>query len=175
MELLKRIANTIDTISEYVGRAISWVALALVVLVFVCVVLRYAFKTSFVWMQELQWWFFSYVFLIGAGYTLLHDAHVRVDIIYQRLGFKGKAWINLIGTVVFLIPGCLLVILTSWNFVLSSYRVMEGSLDPGGLPYMFLVKAAIPVGFVLLLMQGLSLGLHSFLQVTGHEIPPKER
>lgn len=169
MKVLIGICNIIDTINEYVGRFTAWVALALVTLVFVTVIMRYGLEVSYVWMQELIWYLFSFVFLIGAGYTLLHDAHVRVDIIYQRFGTKGRAWINLLGTIFLLFPGCILVIYTSWKYVSSSFASMEGSLDPGGLPYLFIVKGMIPVGFVLLLFQGLSLGLHSLLQITGRE------
>jgi len=100
---------------------------------------------------------------------LLHDGHVRVDIIYQRLGIKGRAWINLLGVLFFLIPGCILVITTSWKFTLNSFSILEGSPDPGGIPFRFIIKGCIPVGFTFLLLQGLSLGLHSFMQIVGIE------
>jgi len=145
------------------------VTLSLVVIVFVDVVMRYLFKTSFVFTQELEWHLFAFIFLIGAGYTLLRDGHVRVDIIYQRLGFKGRAWVNFIGVLTFLIPGCILVITTSWKFAHNSWMIGEGSPDPGGIPFRFLVKGCIPVGFSLLLLQGLSLGMHSLLQILGIE------
>ena len=118
---------------------------------------------------------FAFIFLIGAGYTLLHDAHVRVDIFYQRLGPRGRAWINLLGVIFFLIPGCILVIDTSWNFVFTSFKMLEGSPDPGGIPYRWVVKSTIPIGFVLLLLQGLSLGVHSFLQILGLETVEEHR
>ena len=147
---------------------------ALVLVIFADVVMRYLFNTSFVFTQELEWHLFGFIFLIGAGYTLLHDGHVRVDIIYQRLGYKGQAWVNLMGVIFFLIPGCLMVVATSWKFMLNSFLILEGSPDPGGIPFRFLIKGCIPAGFVLLLMQGLSLGIHSLLQITGREIPEKE-
>lgn len=102
---------------------------------------------------------------------MLHDGHVRVDIIYQRLGYKAQAWVNLIGVLLLLIPGCLLIILTSWNFVYKSWAIMEVSPDPGGIPMRFLLKGCIPAGFVLLLLQGISLGIHSLLQIVGLESP----
>jgi TRAP-type mannitol/chloroaromatic compound transport system permease small subunit len=147
------------------------VSLALVAVVFIDVVMRYAFNKSFVFTQELEWHIFAFIFLIGAGYTLLHDGHVRVDIFYQRFGFKGKAWINLLGVLFFLIPGCLMVIMTSWHFVVRAFAVGEGSPDPGGIPYRFIVKGLIPVGFSLLLLQGLSMGIHSLLQILNIEKP----
>ena len=169
MKILLKIAKGIDALNEWVGRGVSWVTLGLVLVVFVDVVMRYLFKTSFVFTQELEWHLFAFIFLIGAGYTLLHDGHVRVDIIYQRVGFKSKAWINLLGVLLFLIPGCFMVITTSWKFTLNAYAIMEGSPDPGGIPFRFILKGCIPFGFSLLLLQGISLGLHSLLQILGIE------
>ena len=169
MQFLVKLSKFIDRINEYVGRAVAWVTLLLVLVVFVDVVMRYAFNTSFVFTQELEWHLFAFIFLIGAGYTLLHDGHVRVDIIYQRLGGKGRAWINLLGVILFLLPGCFLVIKTSIKFVYNAWSILEGSPDPGGIPYRFIVKSTIPIGFALLLLQGISLGIHSFLQVIGVE------
>lgn len=171
MNGLKKICFWIDSLNEWVGRGVAWVTLALVLVVFIDVVMRYVFNTSFVFTQELEWHLFAFIFLVGAGYTLLHDGHVRVDIIYQRLGFKNRAWINLIGVIFFLLPGCILVIITSWKFVYNSWAIMENSPDPGGIPYRYLVKGTIPVGFLLLCLQGVSLGIHSLLQILGKEDP----
>ena len=134
---LKVFSGVIDRSNEAVGRMVSWVSLLLVLVVFVDVFMRYLFRTSFVFVQEMEWHLFAFIFLIGAGYTLLHDGHVRVDIIYQRLGVKGRAWINFLGVIFFLIPGCYLVISTSWHFVSNSFSMLEGSPDPGGIPYRF--------------------------------------
>jgi TRAP-type mannitol/chloroaromatic compound transport system permease small subunit len=174
LNLLKVLSGAIDKSNEAVGRMVSWVTLLLVLVVFIDVVMRYLFKTSFVFVQELEWHLFAFIFLIGAGYTLLHDGHVRVDIIYQRLGIKGRAWINLIGVIFFLIPGCWLVISTSWKFVGNSFSMMEGSPDPGGIPYRFIVKGTMTVGYLLLLLQGISMGLHALLQVLGKETDEEE-
>ena len=174
MNLLKIFARCIDTFNEWVGRAVSWVTLLLVLVVFVDVVMRYLFKTTFVFTQEMEWHLFAFIFLIGAGYTLLHDGHVRVDIFYQRLSPKARAWVNLGGVLLFLIPGCLLIITTSWKFVYNAWSILEGSPDPGGIPFRFIVKGTIPVGFVLLLLQGISLGIHSLLQIVGLERPEEE-
>ena len=175
MKVLKTFTRWIDGLNEWIGRGVAWVTLALVLVIFVDVVMRYLFNTSFVFTQELEWHLFGFIFLIGAGYTLLHDGHVRVDIIYQRLGFKGQAWINLMGVIVFLIPGCLMIIITSFKFVLTSFLILEGSPDPGGIPLRFIVKGFIPTGFCLLLLQGLSLGVHSLLQILGVETPKEEK
>lgn len=169
MKALQTLSRRIDALNQWVGQAVAWVTLGLVLVVFTDVVMRYLFKTSFVFTQELEWHLFAFIFLIGAGYTLLHDGHVRVDIIYQRLGVKGQAWVNLIGVVLLLIPGCLLVLITSWKFVWNAWAILEGSPDPGGIPLRFLVKGCIPAGFSLLLLQGISLGIHSVLQLAGLE------
>jgi TRAP-type mannitol/chloroaromatic compound transport system permease small subunit len=169
MYLLKKLCSWIDSINEWIGHMVAWVTLGLVVVVFSDVVMRYAFNTSFVFTQELEWHLFGFIFLIGAGYTLLHDGHVRVDIIYQRLGPKAQAWINLIGVIFFLLPGCVMVIVTSWKFAYNAWSVMEGSPDPGGIPLRFIIKGAIPFGFSLITIQGLSLGIHSLFQVLGIE------
>jgi TRAP-type mannitol/chloroaromatic compound transport system permease small subunit len=174
MNFLIQISRWIDTLNEWIGRGVAWVTALLVMVIFVDVVMRYTFNTSFVFTQELEWHLFGFIFLIGAGYTLLHDGHVRVDIIYQRLGFRGRAWINLIGVLMFLIPGCIMVISTSWRFTMTSFSMLEGSPDPGGIPFRFIVKSFIPAGFSLLLLQGISLGIHSFLQILGLEAAQEE-
>jgi len=169
MNALKQLSAWIDALNQWVGRGVAWVTLGLVLVVFVDVVMRYLFNTSFVFTQELEWHLFGFIFLIGAGYTLLHDGHVRVDIIYQRVGLKSKAWINLWGVILFLIPGCIMVITTSFKFTLTAFEIMEGSPDPGGIPFRFLLKGCIPLGFSLLLLQGISLGIHSVMQILGIE------
>lgn len=173
--LLKLFCGAVDSTNEAVGRMVSWVSLLLVLVVFVDVVMRYLFKTSFVFTQEMEWHLFAFIFLIGAGYTLLHDGHVRVDIIYQRLSPKGQAWVNLIGVIFFLIPGCYLVISTSWHFVSNSFSMLEGSPDPGGIPYRFIVKGTMTVGYFLLLLQGLSMGAHALLRILGVETVEEEK
>ena len=169
MEVLRRIANIIDSINEWIGNVVAWVTAGLVAVVFVDVVMRYAFNTSFVFTQELEWHLFGFIFLIGAGYTLSKDGHVRVDIIYQRLRPKAKAWINLMGGFLFLFPGCLMVVITGWKFTYNAFVILEGSPDPGGIPFRFIIKGTIPVGFALITLQGISMVIHSFFQIKGLE------
>ena len=170
MRILKRICFWIDTINAWVGRFVAWTTALVVAVVFIDVVMRYVFQTSFVFAQELEWHLFAFIFLIGAGCTLLKDGHVRVDIFYQRLGPKGQAWINFLGVLFLLIPGCYLIIVTSWQFVYNSFAVMENSPDPGGIPYRWVLKACIPVGFILVLAQGLSLGIKSLMIILGRPL-----
>ena len=168
-KLLDRVSRWITALNLVVGRIVSWATFIVVLVVFVDVVMRYAFNTSFVFTQELEWHLFGFIFLMGAGYTLLKDGHVRVDIFYQRLSKKGRAWINLIGVLIFLIPGCYLVLATSIPFVINSCITGECSPDPGGIPYRFIVKSFIPAGFFLLLLQGIAMGIQALLLIVGWE------
>ena len=161
MKLLLRGIRILDGTSEYVGRAVSWLNAGLVLLICVSVTMRYAFNESRIYLDELQWHLFSLVFLLGAAYALKHDRHVRVDVFYQRFSPKGQAWINLLGTLLFLVPFCLLVVRQSWVFAERAYLTNESSADPGGLPARYLIKGALVVGFVLLLLQALSVILRS--------------
>ena len=168
MEVLKSIANFIDSFNDLIGRGVSWFTTLLVAVVFTDVMMRKILNTSFVFTQELEWHLFAFIFLMGAGYTLLYDGHVRVDIIYQRLSTKSQAWVNFICCFVFLFPGCFLIIYTSLDFVANSWAVMEGSPDPGGIPFRFILKACIPAGFILFALQGVSLMIKSLLTITGN-------
>ncbi len=167
MKLAEMLCRWIDALNFWVGRFVSWVTLLVVLVVFVDVVMRYAFRTTYVFTQEMEWHLFSFIFLMGAGYTLLKDGHVRVDIFYQRISPKARAWINLMGVLLLLIPGCYLVITTSYRFAYTSWLIQEGSPDPGGIPYRFVIKSMIPIGFTLILLQGFSLGLKSLLEILG--------
>mgnify|MGYP006300617197 FL=1 len=170
MGALVKFCRWVDALNTWVGRVVAWATALAVAVVFVDVVMRYAFKTSFVFTQELEWHLFAFIFLMGAGYTLLKDGHVRVDIFYQRGSPKAQAWINFLGVIFFLIPGCFMIIATSLPFVYNAWAVMEGSPDPGGIPYRFILKSCIPAGFILLFLQGLSLGIKSLLTILGKEI-----
>jgi TRAP-type mannitol/chloroaromatic compound transport system permease small subunit len=117
-------------------------------------------------MIEVEWHIFSLIFLLGAGYTFKHDRHVRVDLFYSRFSAKGKAWVNLLGCLLFLIPFCLILIKASFPYVSLSYRLSEISSDPGGLPGRYLIKGAIPLGIFFLLLQAVSLAFSSWLIVT---------
>ncbi len=129
--------------------------------------MRYIFGRSLVGVQELEWHIFSIIFIGAAAYTLKHDKHVRVDIIYAGLSPRRKAWVNLLGTILFLLPFSILIIWTSKDFVLNSIMIRETSPDPGGLPARYLLKAIIPTGFLLILIQGIALAFESILTLAG--------
>ncbi len=159
----------IDGWMERVGRAVSWCTLALVLVVCADVGLRYLFNISHVATRELEWHLFAVLFLLGAGYTLKHDAHVRVDVFYQRLSPRMQALVNVVGCLVFLLPGCWLVIKTAWPFAQQAWEIREGSPDPGGIPARYLLKACLPAAFLLLAVQGISFFCRNLLVLTGRE------
>ncbi|MBF0451503.1 MAG: TRAP transporter small permease subunit [Candidatus Magnetomorum sp.] len=163
MIVIKTLCRWIDTLNTWVGHTVAWVTLLLVIAVFTDVVMRYLFKTSYVFVQELEWHLFAFIFLMGAGYTLLKDGHVRVDIIYQKISPKARAWVNVIGLFIFLFPGCYMIITTSLSFVYNSYSILECSPDPGGIPFRYLIKSAIPIGFTLVALQGISMLLKNLM------------
>lgn len=166
---LRRIARRIDAFQDRFGRFVSWIMLAMVLVVFVDVVLRYALSKSAVWLQELEWHLFGVVYLLGAGYTMLFDEHVRVDILYSRYSSRRKAWTDFILYLVFFYPSAVMIILTTWPFVRDSYRVLEGSPDPGGIPFRFLLKSVIILGFLLLMVQAFSQTVKNFFWAMGWE------
>lgn len=172
--LFSRLNTTIrfiNALSEWSGRLIAWLVLLMVGIIVYDVTLRYFFSIGSVRLQELQWHLFALLFLLGAAYTLRHDEHVRVDILYRSrwVNDKGRAWINLFGGVFFLIPFCVLIIYSAWPFVYDAFIHQEGSPDPGGLPFRFLLKAAIPIGFGLLLLQGIAHSLAALLALLQEE------
>ena len=127
------------------------------------VAMRYLFQAGSVALQELEWHLFALIFLLGAAYTLKHDEHVRVDVLYQAKWMtpRRRAMVNLFGCLFLLLPFCILMIVSSVPFVEQSYGWGEASPDPGGLPHRWLLKAMIPLGFVLLVLQGLALCIRS--------------
>ena len=157
MALFNSIAAAIERFSEWTGRAVAWLVLAMVLLICYDVAMRYFFQAGSVALQELEWHLFSLIFLLGAGYTFKHDGHVRVDVLFQwrRVTARHRAWIDVFGVLFLLWPFCALIVWSSFPFVYNAYVFGEGSPDPGGLPYRFLLKAAIPLGFLLIAVQGL--------------------
>lgn len=154
-------ARRIDRFNEWSGRGLYWLTLGMVGVGAFNAIARYLGKyagvrlSSNMWI-ELQWYLFSLVFLLGAAYTLKYDDHVRVDVLYGRLSRKGKAWINLLGTALFLLPFCGVVLWMSIPFVANSWAVLEASPDPGGLPR-YPIKTVIPLALLLVMLQGVSL------------------
>lgn len=162
-----RIVHFIDQTNDLIGRGISWLTLAMVLITFLVVVLRYVFSIGFVWMQESYVWLHGIVFMVGAGYTLLHEGHVRVDILYRDASARFRAGVDLFGSVALLLPVMLMIWVVTWPYVLSSWLRFEESREAGGLPGLFLLKSVILVFCVTLGLQGISLSLRSILVLAG--------
>lgn len=167
---MHKLSQYINQFTEKTGQWVSWISLILVVLIGIDVLLRYVFSWSSSANQELEWHLFATLFLLGSAYALKHDKHVRVDVFYSRFSDQKKAWVNLIGTIVFLIPFCLVVIDTSIPFALDAWKISESSPEPGGLPHRFLVKSTIPLGALLLLVQAIAEGLTSLSTILNRPI-----
>lgn len=174
MDLLNKIAGWIDRLNERIGTATAWLTGLLVLVVCYDVFTRYLLKESLVAIQELEWHLFAFIFLLAAAYTLKHDRHVRVDVFYVKFSPRLKAWVNLFGTLVFLIPFSVVAILSSRNFVWMSFKIGETSPDPGGLPARYILKAAIPLAFILVLLQGFSLLVKSLQTIVQGEANNRE-
>ncbi|MFU8814444.1 MAG: TRAP transporter small permease subunit [Pseudomonadales bacterium] len=149
-------SRMIDPWLVKMGQWISWLWAALLVVIVVNVVARYAFGLGRIEFEEIQWHLYSAGFLLGLAYTYQADAHIRVDVLHERLSPRRKAWVELYGILLFLLPFITLILVYSVPFVISSYRFGEVSQAPGGLPLRWVIKAMLPLGFALLLIATLS-------------------
>jgi TRAP-type mannitol/chloroaromatic compound transport system permease small subunit len=163
MHLLARLVRGIDRLNDVIGRAVSWLTLAMVLTTFFVVVARYGFSWGRVWIQESYVWMHGAVFMLAAAYTLLHDGHVRVDVFYRPASDRFKAWVNLIGVVVLLLPTVLVVLYYTIPYVQASWLRLEMSREAGGLKGLFLFKTIIPIFCVLMALQGIALAGRSIL------------
>ncbi len=161
---MQRAIDLIDKTIDIIGRTIAWLTAGMVVLVVVIVTLRYAFQFGSIALQESVTYVNALIFTLGAAYTLKEQGHVRVDIFYSRLTERYKAVVDLIGTLLFLMPSAVFIIWMSQDYISVSWRVRESSADPSGLPYVYLLKTTIFVLAVLLIIQGISELLKSIRQ-----------
>jgi len=169
MQKLQKISDSIDRINCLLGKAISWLALTMVLLMFFNVVSRYVLNLNLVWQQELVGFMHAILFLAAAGYTLLDDKHVRVDVIYQGLSEQKKAVVNLVGTVVFLLPVCIAISYFSNDFILSSWKIYESSSEYNGMKGVFLLKSCIWIFTLTLSLQGVSTICKSLITIKGNK------
>ena len=157
LSFFRRSVLLIDSLNEWVGRFVSWLVLALVLTTFCIVMLRYLFDLSWVMMQESTVYLHGIIFMLGAAYTLKHEGHVRVDIIYQRCTPRVKAWVDLFGTLFLLLPVAGFILWSSWEYVMNAWGILEASRNSGGLPFVYLLKSCLLLISILLILQGLSL------------------
>lgn len=141
-------------IIQSIGEWSQYLILVMTLLCFVIVVLRYAFGLGWVWLQESMMISHAMNFMLAGAWTLSQDGHVKIDILYQRLSPQKQAWIDIFGTVFFLMPMMLMILWQSWPYVLSSWAIREVSQESGGLPALYLVKSLIPLYAFLLILQG---------------------
>ncbi|NEP32855.1 TRAP transporter small permease subunit [Moorena sp. SIO3B2] len=178
MQQLLRISRVIDSFNERIGRLTYWILPLMIMIGVWNVVGRYLGRfigenlssNGFI---ETQWYLFDLVFLLGAAYTLKHNGHVRVDVFYKSLTPKAQAIANLIGTLLFLIPFCIMVIYFSWGAIVNSWTIQEMSPDPGGLPR-YPIKSMIIVSFGLLILQGISEAIKNWAIFAGYLAPQEE-
>lgn len=164
----------LDSASERLGKSLSWLVLAMMLIQFLIVVLRYVFSFNSIPMQESVMYMHAVVFMLAAAWTLKHDGHVRVDIFYRAMSPRRKALVDLLGTVFLLLPVMIFVILTSLGYVGKSWRIFEGSPDTGGIQGVFLLKTLIPVFGSLMILQGLVEATRHFLVLSGRIPPPTD-
>jgi len=159
--------DAINCINEWVGKTISWLTLFMVITTFSIVVFRYAFNIGWIALQESVTYMHAIVFMLGTAYTLKHNGHVRVDIIYQRCSKKTKAWIDCLGTLFLLMPVTGFIIYSSWEYVSDSWAIQESSRNSGGLPGVYLLKTSILFMAGLLVLQSIALFLQNLLIALG--------
>lgn len=155
------VADLIDGINRRVGRLVAWMTLGLVLAELIVVILRYVFGIGLIQLQEAAVYQHGFLITLGAGHTLLSQGHVRVDILYSRFAARGRAIVDLLGAVIFLIPVCVLIWSYAWPYVAQSWRILEGSRETSGLPILYVLKTGILAFALLLGLQALALAIRS--------------
>ena len=171
--MLLKTERVLDRFSDYVGYVAAALMLVMLANVFYDTIMRYFFRSGSIALQELEWHVFSVVFLFGIPYALKTEGHVRVDILYDRFSYKWKAVVNIVGTLIFLIPLSVLIINGSTWFVHEAFSMNEISGDPGGLTHRYLIKAVIPLSFVFLVISAAGFIVRNIRVFRGLELPPK--
>lgn len=161
--------RTVDRLNGAVGIAASWAILPVVVIAFTVVMLRYAFGKGFPWLQESYIWLHGAAFMAAAAWVLREGGHVRVDLFYRRWSARTRAWADLAGVFLFMLPMLGVILYTSWPLLQRSWRIAEKSATADGLPMLYLLKSMVAVFCVLLILQGLALAARCVLTIAGRE------
>ncbi len=167
MEILKVFADIVDRINDWIGRTVSWAMLPVVLVAFAVVFMRYALGKGFPWLQEVYIWLHGAAFMAAAAWVLQQDGHVRVDLIYKRLGLRAKAWVEIVGVFLFLIPMVGVMFWWAWPAVQRSWRLMERSSTADGLQFMYVLKGFVVLFCVLVVLQGLAMVARAVLVLAG--------
>lgn len=162
---MEKLASALERINQIIGHGLCWAALAMLLLQFAIVLLRYVFGFSFIFLDEGVLYFHAAIFMLGAGYTFLVNGHVRVDIFYSGMTRRNKALVDIFGHLFLLTPALLVLIWYSWPSVRGSWAILEGPISVGGIPASFLLKSLIPAYCALLLVQGLAALLRDILRL----------
>lgn len=173
MNGLLTLAQWIDALNERVGRVTIWLVLVATLISAGNALARYVLSDSSNAWLEIQWYLFGAIFLLGAGYTLKHNGHVRIDIFYGRMSARGQAWVDLFGGLFFLLPLAVLMAWLAWPMFLESWQTLEHSPDSGGL-LRWPVKLLLPLGFALLALQGIAEIIKRIGVLSGRDVPPHE-
>ena len=155
-QIISTSIRQIERLTHTLGKSTAWLLLLMALIETVIVVLRYGFNEGSIALQESVTYLHATIFLLGAAYTLSEDGHVRVDIIYRNASARFQAWINLLGSVFFLLPFAIFLFWISLPYVTQSWTIMEASADAGGIPGVFILKTLIPIFCSLLFLQGLA-------------------
>jgi TRAP-type mannitol/chloroaromatic compound transport system permease small subunit len=166
--MLKTIIDLAESLSSAIGKCVAWLTIGMMALTCLIVLMRYGFNAGSIALQESVLYLHALVFMLGAAYTFKSDEHVRVDVFYRGFSAKKKAWVNLIGAIIFLIPVTIYTTYLSYDYVSASWRVLETSPEPGGLPFIYLLKTLIPIMMITLIIQGLADIFKSIGIITGH-------
>ena len=164
---MNRLIHFLEAVNENVGKTFAWTTSLLVWLLFALVVMRYGFGSFSQKLSELGTYFFALSFLFASGYAFKHEKHVRVDLFYAKWSDRGKAIVNLIGGLLFLLPWCVVSIIVCWQYAMNSFSIRESSPEPSGLPALYVLKFALFVGFGCLLLQGIASILKSIQILRG--------
>ncbi len=163
--MVEKICNNIDALNERVGRLAAWLVLVMVFITFLVVVLRYGFNFGRISLQESITYLHAFVFMLAGAYTLKHNEHVRVDIFYQDMFTQNKAKVDLFGTLFLLLPFTGFIFWVSFDYVLNSWKLLEGSREAGGLPFVYILKTLIPLMAIFLFLQAISLAGRAWLKL----------
>ncbi len=163
--MVEKICNNIDALNERVGRLAAWLVLVMVFITFLVVVLRYGFNFGRISLQESITYLHAFVFMLAGAYTLKHNEHVRVDIFYQDMFTQNKAKVDLFGTLFLLLPFAGFIFWVSFDYVLNSWKLLEGSREAGGLPFVYILKTLIPLMAIFLFLQAISLAGRAWLKL----------
>lgn len=171
MPFLHACVHYIDAFTERSGQLLAWLALGMALMTTLVVVLRYGFNIGSIAAQESVTYMHGSLFLLGAAYALKSGAHVRVDIFYRGFSGRTKAWVNSVGGIVFLLPLCIFILMSSWDYAGESWSMFETSAEPGGIPAVFLLKSLVPLMAITLALQGIAEILRNALILVEGEAP----